>query len=313
MEGCLNIRMPKFFCLIILLLSLLQSKVLPQNKQEKDLLLSAYPPVPVPNTEFRTFRSQLMNQDFNIYIRLPWNYYTDSTTTYPVMFLTDANRSFPFIADLLNVLTFPNTDVSDIVLIGIGYKIRNMADWAVWRTRDLTPTNNKGTDNYWETMLTKMTGQHYEVKSGGASKFLEFIIQELIPFIESQYRVSHSDRGLGGYSYGGLFSLYAFFRYPETFTHYFAGSPSIDHDNGSLFKYENEFAFSHKEIKVNIFMSVGNMEDSTTILNIKRMINELDSLNNPGIELQMQIFDGEDHRSCMAAAYTRAFRILYKK
>jgi predicted alpha/beta superfamily hydrolase len=313
MHGYSNTRMLKFFCLVILVLSLLQLRSLSQSGQEKDLQQSLYPPVSVPNTEFRTFHSEKMKQDLNIYIRLPWNYHTDSTIIYPVMYLTDANRAFPFVADILNVLTYPNTDVSDIVLVGIGYKIRNMADWAAWRTRDLTPTNNKGTDNYWETLLAKMISQHYKVKSGGASKFLEFIVDELIPFIESNYRVSHSDRGLGGYSYGGLFTLYALFTYPETFNRYFAGSPSIGHDNSSIYKYENEFALSHKNANANIFMTAGSMEDSTIILNIKKMIKKLQSHNYPGLEIQMQIFDGEDHRSCMAAAYTRAFRILYKK
>jgi len=86
-----------------------------------------------------------------------------------------------------------------------------MADWADYRTRDLTPVNEPSTDEYWNKSLSEITGREFNVKSGGSDKFLDFIAKELIPFIESNYRVSTGERCLGGYSYGGLFSLYTLF------------------------------------------------------------------------------------------------------
>jgi uncharacterized protein len=68
--------------------------------------------------------------------------------------------------------------------------------------------------------MTSISGRHFEVKSGGAVRFLECIEKEIIPFVESNYRVSPADRGIGGYSYGGLFSLYVLFFKPALFSIY---------------------------------------------------------------------------------------------
>ncbi len=280
--------------------------------QEADFLSAPkHQKVTMPNSELRTIRSKIVNQEFSIYVQLPPNYAADTAAIYPVLYVTDANRSFPMVANISNVLAFPKESFPDIIVAGIGYPICDMADWAAWRTRDLTPTNDTATDNYWNRRLAGMTGRSFDVKSGGASKFLEFIIRELIPFMESNYRVSHSDRGLAGYSYGGLFALYALFNRPETFTRLFAGSPSVEYDRGIIFKQAGDFAATGKGFKTRIFLSVGSLEDSSTVAGVKKMSTMLQSRYGPGAPVSLQVFDGEDHRSCMAAAVMRAFRVLY--
>lgn len=175
----------------------------------------------------------------------------------------------------------------------------------------MTPTRDTSTDNYWNTLLAKMSHRKFEVRSGGASKFLEFIIHELIPFMESNYRVSRSDRGLAGYSYGGLFALYALFTSPETFGRYFAGSASLEYHNGIIFKHASDFAATGKGLKAKVFLSAGSLEDSLTIAGVKKMSAALQSRYGPGVQVSLQVFDGEHHSSCMAAAIMRAFRVLY--
>jgi len=76
-------------------------------------------------------------------------------------------------------------------------------------------------------------------------RFLKVINQEIIPFIESNYRVLETGRGLAGYSFGGLFALYALLHTPKTFTHYIAGSPSMWKQ---LFQYEQEYAENHNDL-----------------------------------------------------------------
>ncbi len=270
-----------------------------------------YEEVKIPNTELRTIRSLIVGQQFNIYVQLPSNYYTDSTTIYPVLYVTDANRSFPMVANISTVLGFPKGNLPEIIVIGIGYPIKDMLEWAAWRTRDLTPTHDTRTDDYWNTLLAKLGHRKFDVRSGGASKFIEFIIHELIPFVESNYRVSHADRGLAGYSYGGLFALYVLFTHPEVFGRFFAGSPSVEYDNDIIFKHARDFAATAKALKAKIFLSVGSLEDSLTIAGVKKMSAALQSQYGPGVQVSSQVFDGEDHRSCMAVAIMRAFRVLY--
>lgn len=77
----------------------------------------------------------------------------------------------------------------------------NMLQWAVRRTRDLTPTVNKGDEHYWEDLLNRMTGDTVIwIETGGVNRFLSFICDELAPYIESEYQISDQGCTLGGYS-----------------------------------------------------------------------------------------------------------------
>jgi predicted alpha/beta superfamily hydrolase len=308
-----NIKMTNYFISVLFLITLIISNCIAQNKIDVDPFNITYPEVTILYTELRTIYSDIMNEDLNIYIKLPVNYYSDSSQIYPVWYWTDANRAFPILANISSILGFPKTDFPDIIIVSIGYPVRDMADWTAWRTRDLTPTNDPGIDSSLFITLEKLSGRKYDIKSGGASLFLEFIIKELIPYIESNYRVSSSDRGLGGYSYGGIFVLNALFKHPETFSRYFAGSPSLWYDNGILFQYENEYALTHKDLNAKIFISAGGKEDDEMLENVKKMTDQLQSRNYPGLKLESYIFPDENHRSCIPAALMRAFRVLYKE
>lgn len=272
-----------------------------------------FPSVSISNTEMRSFYSTILNQEMNIYIKLPTSYYNSPQKVYPVWYLTDANRSFPMVANMVSIFEVPKNSIREILVIGIGYKIKDLADWGSWRTRDLTPTNIPALDTSWAKMLTLMTGRQFVVKSGGASKFLEFITKELFPFIESNYRVSKTDRGIGGYSYGGLFSLFVLFKQPELFSIYYAGSPSIDYDKGVLFNYEKDYELTHKDLNAKLFMSAGGSEDSLMVVNMQKMAELLRSRNYTGLKVETQVFPGENHESCIPSSMMRALRVLYNK
>jgi len=275
--------------------------------------VKTYPSVSVPNTEMRTFYSSILNQEMNIYIKLPISYYHNPQKVYPALYFTDANRSFPMVANMISIFEVPRLVEPEIIVIGIGYKIKDLADWGAWRTRDLTPTNIPALDTTWATMLTRMTGRQFVVKSGGAATFLEFIVREVFPFVESNYRVSLTGRGIGGYSYGGLFSLYVLFKQPELFSIYYAGSPSIDYDKGVLFNFEREYASTHKDLNVKLFMSAGMSEDTMMVNNMKKMADLIQSRNYPGLTVETHVFPGETHESCYPSSIMRALRVLYNR
>jgi predicted alpha/beta superfamily hydrolase len=301
-----------FLMLALFLVSLL-------NAASQDILMKSdaenYPPVSIPNTEMRVINSKIMNQQMDLYIRLPLSYYSNPQKIYQAWYFTDANRSFPMVANiesLFDVSTIKPVD-PEIIIIGIGYKISDMSDWAAWRARDLTPTNVPGTDTYWSNALAALMGKQQEVKTGGAAKFIDFIVREVFPFMESNYRVSPAGRGIGGYSYGGLFTLYVLFKQPNLFENYYAGSPSINHDNGILFNYEEEYASTHKNLKAKLFMSAGGAEDSLMISNMNKMAGLLQSRNYPDLIVETYVFPDESHQSCYPSSIMRAFRVLYKR
>jgi len=201
----------------------------------------------------------------------------------------------------------------EIIVIGIGYEIGDMADFAAWRTRDLTPVNEPWADDNIRKLISQLTGRETDVRSGGGSVFLSFITDELFPFVEKAYRVSSSERCLGGISYGGLFTLYVMFEKPELFTKYFAGSPTIGYGNGYLFKAEEEFAATHDDLNARLFMTMGALEDSVMITNMHRMTDQLRSRKYSGFTVETHVFPDEWHQSCGASAMMRALVVLNNK
>lgn len=270
-------------------------------------------PVSVPNTELISFYSDILGQDMVLYVKLPSGYYNETQKMYPSWYFTDGNRSFPLIANIASIFELPVPSEPELIIVSIAYKIRDMADWGAWRTRDLTPTNIPSLDASWAKTLAGMTGRQFEVKSGGAKKFLECIEKEVIPLVESSYRVSKIERGLGGYSYGGLFSLYVLFSKPELFSIYYAGSPSIGYDKGFLYNHEKEYSGSHRDLKAKLFMTAGGKEDSTMAINVDKMAGILESRKYSGLTVTTFVFPDETHQSCMPASIIRAFRVLYNK
>ena len=265
-------------------------------------------------TETKLLHSIIVGDDFEIYISLPVDYYRSDTTYYPVLYSTDANRAFGMVSDLVYVLSFPGHEIPELVVVGIGYRIKGLEDWAAKRNRDLLPTNDPQVDKRWTDFISKLSGREDIIStSGSASKFLEFIREELIPYIESNYRVKKNDRALVGYSYGGVFTLYTLFTSPETFQRYYAGSASMEWDNKIIFNYEKEYADTHKDLPVTLFMSFGSLENKQSIADMFDMAALLESHNYPNLKLETHIFDDETHSSCMASGLTRALKVLYKK
>jgi predicted alpha/beta superfamily hydrolase len=262
--------------------------------------------------EVRELHSHILNQDLEVHIKLPWTY-DRGDKSYPILYTLDANRTFPLYATSSLIFETPGFNNPEILIAGIGYqldndRLRGLAQWAAWRTRDLTPVRREETEAYWNTTLAKLlNGEHLGVQTGGAVLFLQSILEEVIPFVEANYRVSSSNRGLAGYSYGGLFALFALFHTPGTFKRYFAGSPSMWE---VLFKYEQTYAAQHTDLQARLLITRGSRE--TDLLEpIQQMVDRLRSRNYPGLELLTHMFENEGHTSAHPAAISRALSALY--
>lgn len=264
-------------------------------------------------TETKDLHSDIVGVDFVIHISLPVDYYRSDTTYYPVLFSTDADRVFGMVSNIVYVLSFPGHEIPKLVVVGIGYKIKGLEEYAAYRNRDLLPTKDPEADKEWDTLITKLSGREDIVsKSGGAEKFLQFIREELIPFIESNYRVKQDDRALIGYSYGGIFTLYALFTSPETFQRYYAGSASLEWDNKVIFSYEKKYADTHKDLPITLFMSFGSLEEKPYIADMYEMAARLESRKYPNLRLKTHMFNDETHSSGLAGGLSRALKVIYK-
>ncbi len=111
------------------------------------------------------------------------------------------------------------------------------------------------------------------------------MVQELIPFIELDFRIS-SDRAIAGASLSGLFSLYALFEQSETFQRYFIGSPLISWDEPFMYGLERDFSDQHDDLPVRIYMCVSSLESEKYINNMHKMADLLRSRNYPGLVIR---------------------------
>ena len=93
--------------------------------------------------------------------------------------------------------------------------------------------------------------------SGDSANFLKFLQEELIPFIEREYRADPARRTLMGHSYGGLFGAFALFQAPGLFANLVIGSPTLSYGNRVTFQQEENFAKQESKLPGNVYLYAG--------------------------------------------------------
>jgi hypothetical protein len=269
----------------------------------------------IENTQQFEIFSKEINQEFFINIGLPPNYSEDHDK-YPVVYVTDAGPNFSGLMGSIPLMQLVN-DLPSFVLVGISYKSQNSMDSMSLRNRDLTPTNDK----VWmatQKDMYKIFGEDLpQVEAGGAKYFLDFINDEIKPFINNKYYVDTTDQTYCGFSLGGLFGLYTLFNSSNSFKRYVIGSPSIWWDDRYILKVEEEYAKKNKNLSAKVFMSIGDLEEEEgdnfkMISNMKTLSKTLLSRKYEGLDLKTAIFEDETHCSAVSATLNRGLRNVFK-
>jgi predicted alpha/beta superfamily hydrolase len=274
------------------------------------------PPVFIRNSEVRKLYSKSVHQEYRILVALPLNY-AESNDKYPVLYVLDADTSFAYVTDLVRsapsgrTLGILGSDplylyVPNLIVVGIGYPVTWFDQPKLWwslRTRDLTPTKN----------LDDARGLRMEGTSGGnAEKFLGFMRDELMPFINSNYRTASKDSTIVGHSGGGLFALYVLFNEPETFRRYVVSSPSLWWDKKVIFEIESEYATEHTELAAKLFLSAGSLE-LTIASDLKKLVEILKQRKYMGLEWESHVFEDEGHISVWGTAICKGISSVFSK
>jgi predicted alpha/beta superfamily hydrolase len=257
--------------------------------------------VTLENTELKLFHSKQVSIGYKLYISLPKGY-KGSQKSYPAVYLLDADYSFAIAKSIADHLAESN-NLAELILVGIAYD--GASDYRLNRTRDYTPTRST-IGGY---------GPEYQKFSGGGEKFKAFIRDELVPFIDANYRTT-PERTLVGHSYGGLFGCWVAFTTPELFSNYILVSPSLWYDNRLMFRLEERFAVSRKdkELPVKLFLSVGSREINSQwnlVEDLEKFYNQITARDYSRLATQMMVFDDETHNSIFPAALTRGLRFIY--
>jgi predicted alpha/beta superfamily hydrolase len=258
-------RISNFLILIVFILSFNETAQ-PQNSisTKKVSDYSLY------KTKAEFVYSEIVADSFFILISVPDKYYT-SEERYPVLYVLDGDIAYGMAASISRYLQIGD-NIPQLIVVGIGYgSISRKA--AGNRLRDYRPE-----------------------QSGGAENFLKFLDDELIPYIDENYRTVPGDRTLNGYSLGGLFGLYTLFTKPESFSNYIIGSPNLSWDDYVIFQYEENSPEKIGDKQLNIFISVGQGESEERYFNpVDSLVTNIQQHNYPGVYMETQVFNGSTH------------------
>ena len=289
--------------LVILLLALALSGCAPQIavtqsatrqapiKQTLELTRPTLGNVTLPNTEVRQLHSSATGRDYDIYVRLPEEYEQDQAQKYPVLYVLDGQWDFKLLDSIYGGLHYDGF-VPEMIIVGITYS-GEVPDYGALRAMDYTPV-----------AASFLSG------SGGAPKFFRFLKEQLLPFIESDYRADPSQRVLMGSSFGGTFTLYAMFSEPRLFSGYVAASPAVPYGQRFAFQQEADYASSHQDLPVRLFLSVGELEElADPVQEFMKVISER---GYKGLEMETRIIEGERHAGNKPEAFNRGLRFIFQ-
>jgi uncharacterized protein len=204
---------------------------------------------------------------------------------------------------------------SDAIVVGIGYPEADdpKETFRVSFTRrdhDLTPVADAAVQQSMEKAHKR------PVPNGDAAGFHLFIRDELIPFIETEYRADPAKRILVGHSYGGLFALFGLLQAPNLFETLIVGSPTLSYGNHLMFEQEEAFAKAYKRLPVRIFLFVGELEEDLndrTMTDTLRLAAILQGRQYERLTLVKQVFADQNHCEVAALGFQAGLKIALKK
>ena len=175
------------------------------------------------------------------------------------------------------------------------------AQWGMLRVRDFTPCS----DAVFEEQYPGAP-----VHPGGAEAFLDFIQDELTPFLASRLPLDATDQTLVGASLGGLFALYAMLRRPGVFQRVVTVSPAIYWGGRTLFELEASLGARVQDLPVKLFLAAGSLEEAHDprcglVSNLYGLEARLRGRLYPGLDMALLVFEGENHMSVFPGAVTR--------
>ena len=217
--------------------------------------------------------------------------YSDTTLTpqaYPVVYVLDGDAHFHSLSGLIQILS---TGVNGT------YVVPEMIVVAVPntdRTRDLTPTHDT-------TGLDGAVVPFFST-SGGNPQFFQFLEQELIPRIESDYRAS-SYRTLVGHSFGGITVINALYTIPQAFHSYVSIDPSLWWDEEVLLRKARDYFSTSNLTGKSLYVAQANtVQPDDTIPNrhfsaISRFNEVMKAYDRSGLRYAFRYYPDDDHGS----------------
>jgi predicted esterase len=189
-------------------------------------------------------------------VYLPPGYEKHPNRKYPVLYLQDGQNVF---------------DGETSFIRGQEWFVDETAEWMI-RTGQIEPLIVAAVYNAGEKRIDEYTPTVDDgIQRGGkADEYLQFLINGIKPFIDSEFRTRRSaiNTGIGGSSLGGLLSLYAGLKYPNTFGKLAVMSPSLWWDREMMLRRIEEAA---GRLPQRIWLDIGTAEGNEILEKVRRL------------------------------------------
>lgn len=247
----------------------------------------------------RMLPSRILGEERKLSIALPRSYQAGGATRYPVLYLLDAdfNHFFAtFSAMAAQMATDATPSVPEMIVVGIHSQRR---------VRDSTPSHS----------LKNLAGTETQAfaGSGGATRFLDFLREELIPFIEREYR-SDDYRLLFGYSLTGLPGLQSLMTQPDLFNAYVLADPSLWWDECLMQRRlrAGDYRRPSKPLRLFISMTQGLPSGYPPGHFNRDFIAAFERQPIPGVSLGTQVYAAhEDHATLSVPSFYDGLRFVF--
>ena len=217
----------------------------------------------VPGGTYRRIHSAVLHEDRTLLVRLPGHYGT-TDKKFPVLYKLDGAKT---------------------IFLQTAGTIEYLADWEL--TPDHIVVAIENTDRNRDMMPER-----------GAADFVRFLKEELIPFVDTNYR-TNGFRVLCGQSLSSVFALYASLREPGTFDGYVLSSFGLSEAWLSLFEKELERSSRPGLQKRYLYVANGRLDsydpDGARARNGLRFIDSLRKSGAPGLRFKYRIYEDEGH------------------
>lgn len=236
--------------------------------------------IPPANQKQFLIHSKAINEDRTIWVHTPPEYAT-STDTYPVLYLLDGGSHFKYVSEMVDFLSdFETNFISKMIIFAIPNTERG---------RDFTP--------------------RFDVKENGANNFLNFIKDELVPYIDKNYR-TQPYRILEAHSLGGLFGIYANENAPDLFQASIFISPALTGDQNREKVMEDFVSYlkKNKQLSRKFFVTIAN-EDKQAI---NLLTKQLKTFAPKSFEWSYKEYKDENHFSVPYKSIYDGLRFIYK-
>lgn len=228
-----------------------------------------------------SIESKVLAQPRQLQIYLPASYGSRPDFTYPVMYMVDGDYNFHHVSGLIEQLSAISHFIPEMIFVGI---------------------SDNGAADYRLNMQPALKRK----KGGQADKFLDFLTQELKPYIESNYRTADFSV-LAGQSMGGLFVVNALLEQPEAFGAYIAISPMMWWQDYKLNEKAKKAIADSKAPRRKLYLSLA----AENRLGVYGLVELLDRGRPQGIDWKFKQYRNENHDSVGLISVSDALKDLF--